>query len=76
MRTTVDIPDPIYRELKARAARDGETVKALLLRGAEAVLSQPQKRNPRRLRFPILNSGKPGSLDIDNEKIYDIIGFP
>ena len=76
MRTTVDIPDPIYRELKTRAAAEGETVKALLLRGAEAVLSQPKKGNPKRLRFPILNSGKPGTLDIDNEKIYDIIGFP
>ena len=76
MRTTVDIPDPIYRELKARAAAEGETIKALLVRGAEAVLSQQKKRSPRRLRFPILNSGKPGTLDIDNEKIYDIIGFP
>ncbi len=76
MRTTVDIPDPIYRQLKSRAAAQCETIKALLLRGAETVLSQPPKWNPRRLKFPLLNSGKPGTLDIDNEKIYDIIGFP
>ena len=76
MRTTVDIPDATYRLLKSRAAAEGETVKALLLRGAESVLRQPPKQSSRRLLRPILNAGKPGSLQIDNEKIYDIIGFP
>jgi hypothetical protein len=31
MKTTVDIPDSIYRQLKARAALRGQTVKAFLL---------------------------------------------
>jgi hypothetical protein len=76
MRTTVDIPDATYRLLKSKALTEGESVKALLLRGAEAVLREPAKQSSRRLRRPILNAGKPGSLQIDNEKIYDIIGFP
>ena len=76
MRTTVDIPDPIYRELKTRAAAEGGTVKQLLLRGAQTVLREPLKKRVRRLREPILNKGTPGSLRIDNEKIYDLIGFP
>jgi hypothetical protein len=76
MRTTVDIPDPIYRELKTRAAAEGGTVKQLLLRGAQTVLREPLKKRVRRLREPILNKGTPGSLRIDNETIYDLIGFP
>jgi hypothetical protein len=76
MRTTVDIPDGTYRQLKSRAAAEGRTVKELLLRGAETVLHEPVKVRARRLKVPILNSGKPGSLKIDNEKIYDLIGFP
>ncbi len=76
MRTTVDIPDPIYRELKTRAVAEGGTVKQLLLRGAETVLREPIKKKARRLREPILNKGTAGSLRIDNEKIYDLIGFP
>ncbi len=76
MRTTVDIPDPIYRELKTRAAAEGGTVKQLLLRGAQTVLREPLRKKVRRLREPILNKGIPGSLRIDNEKIYDLIGFP
>ncbi len=76
MRTTVDIPDATYRLLKARAAAEGGTVKQLLLRGAEVVLREPVEKKVRRLKLPILNSGEPGTLHLDNEKIYDLIGFP
>ena len=30
MRTTLDLPDPILRELKTRAARNGQSLKSLL----------------------------------------------
>lgn len=38
MRTTVDIPDPLYRKLKGKAAREGRSVKELILRGVEQEL--------------------------------------
>ena len=76
MRTTVDIPDGTYRLLKARAAAEGGSVKQLLLRGAESVLREPVGKSVRRLKLPLLNSGEPGTLHLDNEKIYDLIGFP
>lgn len=76
MRTTVDIPDAVYRELKTRAAAEGGTVKQLLLRGAENVLREPTKKKVRRLKEPPLNKGVPGSLHLTNEMIYDLIDFP
>jgi len=76
MRTTVDIPDELYRQLKSRAAAEGGTVKQLLVRGAEAVVREQPKRKIRRLREPILNKGVPGSLKMNNDIIYDLIGFP
>ena len=76
MRTTVDIPDSTYRLLKSRAAAEGGTVKQLLLRGAESVLREPIKKKVRRLSEPPLNKGKPGSLHLTNEMIYDLIDFP
>jgi len=76
MRTTVDIPDTKYRVLKARAALEGRTVKELVLRGVDVVLSEQDAPKKRRLKLPIINSGEPGSLHLDNERIYDIIGFP
>ena len=77
MRTTVDIPDDMYRELKSRAALEGKTVKELILRGVSVTL-EAHNLSPRsrRLKLPLVNSGRPGSLKIDNERIYELIGFP
>jgi hypothetical protein len=76
MRTTVDIPDAKYRQLKNKAASESTTVKALVLKGVEVVLMQPRTPRRKKLRLPVLSSREPGSLDIDNDRIYDIIGFP
>jgi plasmid stability protein len=82
MRTTVDIPDPLYRELKVKAATEGRSVKELILRGVESELrppvKSPQQKDAGRkeLRLPVLKSKEPGVLNLDNERIYDLIGFP
>jgi hypothetical protein len=78
MRTTVDFPDPIYRELKVRAASEGTTIRemilegvALRLRSSGAVPSQENRR-----RFPVIASRKPGSLKLGEEGVYEFIPFP
>jgi hypothetical protein len=73
MRTTVDIPDLIYRELKSRAAAEGGTVKELLVRGAETVLSTQVRKTGRRLSHPPLNKGVSGSLRMTNALIADLL---
>ena len=75
MRTTVDIPEPLYRALKKKAAHEGRTVKELVLRGVEIELLNNGKK-PRRRNPPVINSDKPGSLELDNAKIFEIIPFP
>jgi hypothetical protein len=77
MRTTVDIPDAKYRLLKSKAAMRGKSIKQLVLRGVDVVLRE-EERGPlrRKLKLPLIAAKNPGSLDIDNERIYDLIGFP
>jgi hypothetical protein len=75
MRTTVDIPDPLYRELKGKAASEGRSVKELILRGVEQEL-RGQRRRRGRVALPIVPSKRPGSLKLDNAKIFEIIPFP
>ncbi len=75
MRTTVDIPDPLYRELKGKAASEGRSVKELILRGVEQELRGRSKRR-KRVSLPLVPSKRPGSLDLDNAKIFEIIPFP
>lgn len=77
MRTTVDIPDPVYRALKTRAATRGKTVKSEILESVtEHLTRSAASRTNRRLSAPIVDSGEPGSLKLDNESIYDLIYFP
>jgi hypothetical protein len=76
MRTTVDIPDETYRDLKIKAAQEGTPVRQIVLRGILREIEQPVAKPTRRLAEPILKSYAPGSVRIDNEQIYDLIGFP
>jgi hypothetical protein len=76
MRTTLDIPDDVYRRLKVKAAVEGETVRRIALRGILREIDGPAAKPAQRLAEPILKSYAPGSIRIDNEQIYDLIGFP
>jgi hypothetical protein len=76
MRTTVDIPDALYQELKAKAAREKRSVKELVLRSVEAELRPRKSKKGRRVTLPLLRSKRPRNLEIDNERIYDLISFP
>ena len=75
MRTTIDIPDPMYRRLKARAAAEGRTAKALILRAVEQVLGA-KPASGKKLKAPVIASKRPGTMQLDNARIYDVISFP
>lgn len=76
MRTTVDIPDAIYRRLKSRAASEGRSTKSLILRGVKEVLGSTRRKRARTVSLPIVRSKRPGSLELDNARIYEIVSFP
>jgi len=72
----VDIPDPLYRNLKAKAAGEGRSVKELILRGVEVELQLKPKRRRRPVTLPLVRSEQPGTMALDNAKIFEIIPFP
>jgi hemolysin activation/secretion protein len=76
MRTTVDIPDAMYRRLKTRAASEGSSAKALILRAVEQGLKVKRRTSRRRVALPIVRSKRPGTLQLDNARIYEVISFP
>ena len=75
MRTTVDIPDGMYRQLKSRAAREGSSTRALILRGVRELLKSKRRKAGVPVSLPIVRSKRPGAVTLDNAKIYDI-AFP
>ncbi len=77
MRTTIDIPASLYQRLKARAANEGSSAKRLILRGVEQVLREKRTAHSRkRVKLPLITSKRPGTVRLDNARIYDIISFP
>jgi plasmid stability protein len=76
VRTTIDIPDAMYTRLKARAAGEGRSVKALILQGVQQALRARPAPAPEAVSLPLVKSKRPRSLRIDNARIYDIISFP
>jgi len=76
VRTTIDIPDPLYRRLKSKAADQGQSVKELILRGVEGELQGIGPRRNQPVTLPVVRSKRPGALRLDNAKIFEIIPFP
>jgi len=71
MRTSIDLPDELLREAKIAAVNRGVTLRELVTDALDRELhgapggSQPLKR----LDFPLIRSGVPGSLRITPEDI-------
>jgi len=66
----------VYRRLKSRAASEGSSAKELILRGVEQVLKESKRKSRRRVKLPIVRSKRPGTVQLDNAKIYNAISFP
>jgi hypothetical protein len=75
VRTTVDIPAPLYQKLKEQAAARGYSIRELVLAGVKSILLQGQRPRPMRVRFPLIVSDGP-KVDLTNEQIYEHVEFP
>ena len=71
MRTTIEIPDVLYRELKAKAALEGVPVKDVIVRGVRRELDPEPLR--RRARFPLIRGKEKRKLDLTREQVDEIL---
>ncbi|MGH9632674.1 MAG: hypothetical protein ACRD7E_30585 [Bryobacteraceae bacterium] len=71
MRTTVDLPDPLFRELKAVAAKRGTSLKNVIRTAVEEEIRKTESKAGRRVKFPLLPSHEPGSLNPSNADLED-----
>lgn len=76
MRTTVELPDEVFREMKSLAARQGRSMKEFVLKAIEKELSR--LRRPARVRYsarlPLVRSKHPGALrSMTNAQIDDLL---
>ena len=67
MRTTIDMPDPLYRRTKAVAALRGSSMKELIVHAVErevSTLKVPAKLKAKHVRLPLMKTWKGPKLDL------------
>ena len=78
MRTTIDMPDALYRKTKAVAALRGSSVKDLIVRarwsGWRCKEVTPAKSKRTTLALPLIKSWKGPKLDLTNFDFDDLLG--
>ncbi len=78
MKTTVELPDELIREVKVRAAREGRRIKDVLAEVVSRGLSDPPARRPttgERVRLPLVHCVHPATPDneMTPERTSDIL---
>jgi hypothetical protein len=75
VRTTVDIPAPLYRRLKEEAAARGCSARALIVQGVEKVLQTAPQSPRRKVKFPLIRSRGP-KINVTPQMIHEHVEFP
>jgi hypothetical protein len=72
VRTTIDLPDELIREVKALAAKRETSLKTVIRAALEEEVRKTDRKTGLRVKFPLLSSHQPGSLHLSNADIEDL----
>ena len=76
MRTTIDLPDPLFRRTKATAAILGLSMKDLIARAIEREVNAnraPNPASPARVELPLLHLRSRRKLDLSKFDFDDLL---
>jgi hypothetical protein len=76
MRTTVDLPDDLFRRSKALAALRGDSFKELVVRAIETEIAggnPGEARQKRRARLPLIHLRSRRKLDLSEFDFDDLL---
>ncbi len=75
MRTTIDMPDDLFRRTKATAAARGVTLKQIIVNAVEHEINQPAKaaKSRRPLKLPLIHLEPGRTLDLTNFDFDDLL---
>ena len=69
MKTTIEIPEPLFRQAKAKAAMDGLTLRELFVRGLQLAVQTPSTPTKKRAAFPLIRAAK-SAQPLTDEQVY------
>lgn len=73
MRTTIELPDPLFRQMKAAAALQGSTIKDFVAYAVRRAIKEPAAERRMEVDLPLIRSDKPGTLKLTNADIEDLL---
>jgi hypothetical protein len=73
MRTTVDLPDPLFRRTKAIAALRGSTLKDLIVQAVEKEVNGQTQEQGERVKFPLVRMPKGKKVDLSGFDFDDLL---
>jgi len=74
MRTTMDLPDNLFRRAKAISSLRGLTLKRFITMAIEhEVEANTVNLDHRRITLPLVPSKRPGSVFIDSKRIVELL---
>jgi hypothetical protein len=76
MRTTVEMPDPLFRRAKATASLRGVTLRELVTQAVEHEISTGELgllRGGRPVQLPLVPSSRPGKRNLTTDKVAEIL---
>jgi len=75
MRTTIELPESVYRKGEKVARRRGVTIEEFIARAFERELTaEPDTpSHPKRVTLPLIPSKEPGALDLSDFNFDDLL---
>jgi hypothetical protein len=73
VRTTVDLPDELFRELKLKSAREGASLKRLIVEALESQFYYASRHKPRRIRGPLIRCKSAKLITLNNAEIEGLL---
>ena len=75
MRTTIDMPDALFRKTKAVAALRGSSMKDLIIQAIERELAKSTATSKRkRIKLPLIQSWTGRKVDLTNFDFDELLG--
>jgi hypothetical protein len=73
MRTTVDLPDPVFRQMKARAALRGITLREFILEAVQKAMANKTASKETCAEPPLIRSKRPGAVSLTSAQVEDLL---
>lgn len=72
MKTTVEIPEVLFRDAKARAALEGLSLRELFIRGLRLALQTSPTQSGQKANFPLIRASQSVSK-LTDEQVYAVL---